>query len=144
MTSTAPSLTLRQRIPSIHIFVRRSPGCTYAGDENWRRCACRKHLRWTEAGKQRRASAQTRSWPQGEDAKRKLVAQFEAGAIGVPILQRTDRVTVERAIALFRADKGEPRRAVGSGEKYSRELGRLQRLLSRRAKSLPAEITMED
>lgn len=144
MTSTAPSLTLRQRIPSIQIFVRHSPGCTYAGDENWRRCACRKHLRWTEAGKQRRASARTRSWPQAEDAKRKLEAQFEAGAIGVPILQRTDRVTVERAIELFLADKQSQGVQSGVVKKYGRELGRLQRFLSRRAKSLPAEITMED
>jgi hypothetical protein len=31
--------------PVITIFVRYTPGCMYAGDEFYRRCNCRKHLR---------------------------------------------------------------------------------------------------
>jgi len=49
-------------IPSIEIFVRHAAGCRYRDDEGWKRCDCRKHLRWTFDGKQYRRSAKTRSW----------------------------------------------------------------------------------
>ena len=51
-------------IPSIEIFVRHSAGCRYRDDETWKRCGCRKHLRWTFDGKQYRRSAKTRAWTQ--------------------------------------------------------------------------------
>jgi len=58
--------------PLITIFVRHSEGCKYAGDEFCKRCNCRKHLRWSQGGKQYRRKAGTRSWLEAEEAKRRL------------------------------------------------------------------------
>jgi site-specific recombinase XerD len=58
--------------PLITIFVRHSADCKYAGDEFCKRCNCRKHLRWTQNGKQYRRKAGTRSWGGAEDAKRRV------------------------------------------------------------------------
>ncbi len=38
--------------PVVTVFVRHSPDCKYKGDETWKKCNCRKHLRWTHGGKQ--------------------------------------------------------------------------------------------
>jgi len=53
--------------PLITIFVRHSADCKYAGDEFCKRCNCRKHLRWTQDGKQYRRKAGTRSWQEAEE-----------------------------------------------------------------------------
>ncbi len=62
--------------PIITIFVRHAADCKYDGDEFCKRCNCRKHLRWTFAGKQHRKKAGTRSWSEAEDVKRRLEAQL--------------------------------------------------------------------
>ncbi len=48
--------------PLITIFVRHSEDCKFKDDELYKRCACRKHLRWTVNGQQQRRKAGTRSW----------------------------------------------------------------------------------
>jgi HNH endonuclease len=48
-------------VPSITIFVRHGKDCPYVSDNFYRRCRCRKHLRWTDKGKQMKVSAKTRS-----------------------------------------------------------------------------------
>jgi len=58
--------------PLITIFVRHAADCKYAGDEFCKRCNCRKHLRWTQEGKQYRRKAGTRSWQEAEEQKRQL------------------------------------------------------------------------
>jgi len=58
--------------PLITIFVRHSAGCKYAVDEFCKRCHCRKHLRWTQNGKQYRRKTGSRSWEGAEDARRRL------------------------------------------------------------------------
>src|SRR5437588_2474254 len=92
-------------MPSITIFVRHSEGCRYQDDETWRRCNCRKHLRWTQGAQQYRVSARTRSWQIAEEAKRKLEAQFSAGAAGPPRVEQPARKTMDYAIELFIKDK---------------------------------------
>ena len=62
--------------PLITIFVRHSADCKYAGDEFCKRCSCRKHLRWTQGGKQYRRKAGTRSWQEAEEQKRRLEDQL--------------------------------------------------------------------
>ena len=86
-------------IPSIEIFVRHAAGCRYRDDEGWKRCDCRKHLRWTFDGKQYRRSAKTRSWAQAEEKKRELEESFKAG--GRPELIEETRKTIANAIELF-------------------------------------------
>ena len=86
-------------IPSIEISVRHAAGCRYRDDEGWKRCDCRKHLRWTFDGKQYRRSAKTRSWAQAEEKKRELEESFKAG--GRPELIEETRKTIANAIELF-------------------------------------------
>jgi integrase/recombinase XerD len=109
-------------IPSITVFARHSEGCKYKGDETWRRCDCRKHLRWWKDSKQHKRSAKTRSWTQAEEEKRKLEEQFKAGA-NPTALETSDRKTLERAIELFISDKRSAERGDAVIDKYERELG---------------------
>ncbi len=52
--------------------------CKYADDEQYKRCNCRKHLRWFANGKQAdtKHSQDSRSWAQAEQAKRELEDQL--------------------------------------------------------------------
>jgi integrase/recombinase XerD len=128
-------------VPSITIFVRHSPDCKYREDETWRRCNCRKHLRWTHDGKQYRRSANTRSWEQAERERRTLEEGFEAGA--KPTQVTDDRKTVDRAIELFLLEKKTEGVKPGVLGKYERELGRLKDFLQKRSKFFPSDITKE-
>ena len=112
-------------IPSITIFVRHSEDCPNAGDEFYKRCACRKHLRWFWKGKQHRKSAKTRSWTKAESEKRRLEAQYEAAELGKPV--RSDEpVTVEQSIAAFLNEKRGGQAAQNTLAKYELTLSRLQ------------------
>lgn len=108
--------------PIITIFVRHSPGCKWAGDEFHKGCNCRKHLRWSQGGKQFRKQAGTRSWAEAEDAKRRL----EAHLSGKPITAAEARHTIEQAIEVFKADKRNQGLTAGVLGKYVRELKRLE------------------
>ena len=90
--------------PVITIFVRHSSDCKYKGDEFFKRCNCRKHLRWSSGGKQYRKKAGTRSWPAAEDAKRKLEDQL-AGRAPVPEPGQDGARTIREAIREFLLEK---------------------------------------
>ena len=62
--------------PVITIFVRHGASCRYRGDEFYKACRCRKHLRWTQNGQQYRLKAGTRSWAEAENKKRELEAKL--------------------------------------------------------------------
>ena len=55
--------------PTITIFVRHSADCKYKGDELYRRCNCRKHLRWFANGNNSAGRANTRSWSEAEEGQ---------------------------------------------------------------------------
>jgi integrase/recombinase XerD len=128
-------------IPSISIFVRHAASCKYSGDENWKRCDCRKHLRWSHAGGQRRVSAKTRSWQEAEEAKRRLEEKFRAGAAPVAVIE-SDRKTVAEAVELFLSAKRSDGLNANGLDKLTRELGRLEKYLTERSKFFPAEIDL--
>lgn len=134
-------------IPVVTIFVRHSLDCRYREDENWRRCNCRKHLRWSYAGKQYRQAAKTRSWEQAERTKRTVEDQF-AAASGKPVsgvmLEAESSKTIEQATDLFLKDKRN--RGVGDEvvKKYQRELERLHTFMQQRGKFFPNQIAAED
>lgn len=111
-------------LPLITIFVRHSDGCKYAADEFSRRCKCRKHLRWSQNGKQHRRMAGTRSWEEAEKAKRNLEDQL-AGR--TPEVSPEDGVrSLQDAIDVFIQDKqvqGLTKDRIG---RYVRELERLR------------------
>jgi integrase/recombinase XerD len=128
-------------IPSIEIFVRHAAGCRYRDDEGWKRCDCRKHLRWTFDGKQYRRSAKTRSWAQAEEKKRELEDSFKAG--GRPEVIEETRKTIANAIELFLME----RRTAGLNssvvKKYERELERFRQFFEARSKFFPSDINLE-
>ncbi len=114
--------------PLITIFVRHSPGCKYTGDEFCKRCACRKHLRWTQGGTQYRKTAGTRSWEGAEEAKSRLVAQLS----GRPVPESPEGFAIQEAIKLFKADKKNQGVSPAVNGKYSRELDRFLKFCERR------------
>jgi len=119
-------------IPSIEIFVRHSPDCKYAGDERWKNCKCRKHLRWSWKGKQYRQSAKTRSWERAQDARRELELKYKSAQTPKPLLPNKPN-TVEEAIESFLADKRGGQTARNTLAKYKLTLQRLQDYCSRQA-----------
>jgi integrase/recombinase XerD len=109
--------------PLITIFVRHSPGCKYAGDDFCKRCNCRKHLRWSQGGKQYRKQAGTRSWTEAEKAKANLSAQL-SGEVPADLLPSGQ--TLADAITVFLQDKNNQGVTAKVLAKYTRELARLR------------------
>jgi len=110
--------------PTITIFVRHKPGCKYAGDEFHKGCKCRKHLRWSQNGKQFRKGAVTRSWSQAEATRRELENQL-SGAAPTKTAEESGQ-TITQAVDVFIQDKrnqGITDKVIG---KYTRELARLR------------------
>ena len=128
-------------VPSVTIFVRHAIGCKYRDDETWKRCDCRKHLRWTCDGKQYRRSAATRSWEQAEAERRKLEEQFVEGA--KPIVAPDTRKTLARAVELFLTEKRTEGVEGGVLKKYERELERLKAFSEARGRFFPSDIDKE-
>jgi integrase/recombinase XerD len=62
----------RMTAPDIQIYVRHSAGCKYKGDYA-KRCTCRKWIRWSCDGKRTQIPAETRSWAEAEEFKRKAL-----------------------------------------------------------------------
>jgi len=127
-------------VPSISVFVRHNPSCKYRDDETWRRCNCRKHLRWTHNGKQFRQSAKTRSWQQAEDEKRRLETQFAGN--GAPIVEETR--TIEQLLQTFITAKQTEGCTNSVIRKLRFQLGMFQRFMAERSKFFPREITATD
>lgn len=129
-------------IPSITIFVRHAADCKYRDDETWKRCNCRKHFRWSNGGRQYRASAKTRSWQKAEEEKRRLEEKFEAG--GAPKkVTGAERKTIADAVELFLTAKRTDGLQKEGVKKLERELKRLQQFLTDRGKYFPSEIDLE-
>jgi len=110
--------------PLITIFVRHSASCKYRGDEFCKRCDCRKHLRWTQNGKQYRKQAHTRSWAEAENVKRRLEDQL-AGRTHEVTAAAVGRGTQE-CIEIFIQDKKNQGITAKVIDKYTRELARLR------------------
>ena len=128
--SEQPGPSTLTTIPQIDVFVRHSADCAHADDEHWKRCHCRKHLRWTWEGKQYRQSAKTRSWDGAERAKRELELKYEDAQLGKPIADDKP-ATVEEAIHAFLAEKRGGQAALGTLAKYKLTLCRLQEFCDR-------------
>ena len=102
--------------PLITIFVRHSADCKYAGDEFCKRCSCRKHLRWTQGGKQYRRKAGTRSWQEAEEQKRRLEDQL-AGRTPTTTKVNAGQ-PIDAAVKLFLQDKTTQGLSSGVLDKY--------------------------
>lgn len=128
-------------VPSITIYVRHAAECRYSGDETWKRCDCRKHLRWTFDGQQYRRSAKTRSWGQAEERKRELEDSFKAG--GRPEVVEEARKTIANAIELFLMERRTAGLNASIVKKYERELERFRQFFEKRSKFFPTDINLE-
>src|SRR5271167_1828173 len=107
--------------PLITVFVRHGKDCKYFGDEFCKRCHCKKHLRWSQYGKQFRIKTGARSWVGAEDVKRALEAQL----MGRAPEKQADALLLSQAIETFEANKqaqGIKHRVLNM---YKRELTRL-------------------
>jgi integrase len=109
--------------PVITIFVRHAPDCKYNGDEFCKRCGCRKHLRWSSAGKQYRRSAGTRSWAEAEEKKRKLEDQLAGRAPAEP---ESKALTMDEALTIFDASKQAQGVVAPVRSQYARDLADLK------------------
>ena len=85
--------------PLVTVFVRHKPGCKYRDDEQWKRCTCRKWLRWYASGTQYRRKAGTRSWAEAESVKRGLEDQL-AGRVPEATPENTQK-SVAEAVGLL-------------------------------------------
>jgi integrase/recombinase XerD len=134
--------------PLVTIFVRHSADCPHSDDHFYKRCQCRKSLRYFHDGKQRTQSAKTRSWALAEEAKRKLEDQFRTAdptkPLGAITVQAESSKTIERAVELFLSDKRSQGLDGGVLKKYERELGRFSDFMARRSRYFPHEIQLED
>ena len=134
--------------PLVTIFVRHSADCPHKGDGFYKRCQCRKSLRFFHNGKQQTVSAKTRSWAEAEKAKRKLEDQFKAADPSQPLssiaVQAESRPTIEKAIELYLSDKLTQGLDPTAYKKHVRELGRLSDFMSKRGRFFPHEIGHTD
>lgn len=129
-------------IPLIDIFVRHSGNCPHHDDERWKRCHCRKHLRWTWDGKQYRKTAKTRSWEAAERAKRELELKYEDAQLPAP--DTSERLTtIEEAIQAFLAEKRGGKASTATLTKYKLTLSRLQEFCDRQDLHFLREIRLE-
>ena len=130
-------------IPTIEIFVRHSLDCKYQDDERWKRCSCRKHLRWTWQGKQYRQSAKTRSWEGAERERRQIEGQYEAAESGKPAFENKQAATVEQAIDSFLAFKAGGQKSKQTQAKYKLTLKRLLAYCDKRGLRSLGEVSLE-
>ena len=127
--------------PLIAIFVRHSADCKYRDDELWRRCNCRKHLRWTQNGKQFRRKAGTRSWAEAENVKREIEDQL-AGRLP-DVKPENSQKSVAEAVELFLKEKTVHNVSKGVLGKYRRELQNFQAFCERAGAYTVQGITRE-
>jgi site-specific recombinase XerD len=124
--------------PLVTIFVRHSTDCKYKGDEFARRCRCRKHLRWTQNGKQYRQKANTRSWEEAEQVKREREDHLSGRTP-----DRRDAKGLQDAVDVFLQDKKVQGLSASVIGKYTRELQRLRQYCERQGVYMVQGVTRE-
>src|ERR1700676_2054062 len=98
-------------VPHVTVYVRHSATCPNKGDEFYRKCKCRKHLRWHYKNRLYRKAAQTRTWVRAEEAARRVEAQYDINSTVV----KDTRKSIDEAAELFiNRKKSKPGEALGS------------------------------
>jgi hypothetical protein len=64
----------------VTIFVRHSANCPHRTDEKYKKCNCRKHLRWSSNGRQFTQGAKTRIWAEAEIKRQQLEIRYSGTA----------------------------------------------------------------
>jgi integrase/recombinase XerD len=107
--------------PLITIYTRHSADCKYKDNELYRRCDCRKWLRWTADGRRERVQAKTRSWAEAENVKR----EWEDILSGKTTEAATKR-GLQECVDIFLNDKRTEGVAADTVKTYTRTLNRLR------------------
>jgi integrase/recombinase XerD len=135
-------------VPLITIFVRHSASCPHKSDHFYRRCNCRKSLRYFYDGKQKVQSAKTRSWIHAEEAKRELEDYFRSPAAVQPppavTIETESQPTIGLTVQHFLSDKKTQGLTVNVLRKYERELARFAAFMTKRSLLFPSDIESED
>jgi integrase/recombinase XerD len=130
------------KTPVVTIFVRHSADCKYKDDEIWKRCRCRKHLRWSYDHRQYRQSADTRSWEEAEKVKRRIEESYASG--GKAATREKTPKTIKSCVESFIVAKESQKITGCVVDKYRRELGRLETFLASRGITFPDQIGLDD
>jgi integrase/recombinase XerD len=109
--------------PLITIFVRHSKGCPGTGNEFYKACRCRKHLRWSYLGKQYRKATKQRTWAGAERAKREHELSY---ALADKPAEPERPPMVRQTVESFLSDKQGQNLKPAVLKKYRRELGRFR------------------
>jgi integrase/recombinase XerD len=88
----------------VTVWTRHIDTCPHATNPNYRRCGCPKHLYWHYQGKAHRQSAKTRVWEEATLKAQAIQLRHRQAELGEKP-KKHDPVTVEKAIALYLADK---------------------------------------
>jgi integrase/recombinase XerD len=134
----------RMIIPDVTIFVRHSAKCKYREDETYRKCKCRKHLRWTANDshgrpKQFRESAKTRTWSVAETRRDEIRAGY---ADGKPISPQETRQTIAEIGKLFLENKkNSGHSGAASMMKHAIGIERFVKFMETRSVTFPSQIT---
>lgn len=110
----------------VQISTRHSKDCPHKADPLYRRCDCRKSLRWTLKGQQRTESALTRSWTEAETARRRKQAELEGVRPSAAELEAKEQpMTIRAALDAFLLRKRVAAVSEDIVGRYKKELGRL-------------------
>jgi integrase/recombinase XerD len=108
-------------IPSITIITRHSAACDHRDDPFYKRCACRRSLRFMDPVTKKMTWKKTgqRSWAGAERFKRDFEANY-----GTPVIE-AKAMTVRSAVAAFLFQKQGQNLSTAVILRHTRELGRL-------------------
>lgn len=136
-------------VPRVTIYVRHNKNCPHREDEFWRKCKCRKWVRWFD-GKLYRKPARTNSWTGAESTQREIERQYERQYDRLkpdapsPVVFDSPQKTLNDAVLSFIDSKRSQGISAGVIGKYERELGRLVTFAGAKGKLFPKDISLDD
>jgi len=132
------------KVPDVQIFVRHSAACEYRDDESYRKCKCRKHLRWVADDvhgrpKQFRKAAKTRAWSVAETLRDEIRAGYSDGK---PVTKLETRQTIAEIGELFLlSKKNSGESGAASMAKHTMGIDRFVKFMEQRGVTFPSQIT---
>ena len=130
-------------VPQITVFVRHRANCSHRANEFYKRCDCRKHLRWSHDGKQHRRAAKSRTWLGADRFRREIEISFERAGTGKPV-RPDEAVTVRQAVEVFLKDKEGQNMKANGVKKFRRELNRLVEFCDQRGRFFLQDVILPD
>lgn len=132
----------------VTIYTRHTDDCPYKEDSFYKRCKCRKTLRYFLNGKRYRISAKTRTWSVAEEARRALEDRLRGAEYATEESPHTPTKgavqTIGKIAELFVLDKRSQGLEESVLKKYQRELERFADFMRKRSKHFPKDIRLQD